>query len=144
MKDQCKNNLALHLRSYIPIPQYWPGVPRTYDILATFKLSCDTSHIKSPAFTSAVIILRCGIIFYMHMHLIFTQNIWRWKVLGCQFKGNPKLLCNIIFSFFDSTLNSMGGVRCSATLNECLKRENLSEFITIRITSLVSRSIIML
>ena len=26
-------NVALHLWSYIPIPQYWPGVSCTYDIL---------------------------------------------------------------------------------------------------------------
>ena len=24
MKDQCKKIFALHLRLYIPIPQYWP------------------------------------------------------------------------------------------------------------------------
>ena len=65
MKDPCKKNVALDLRSYIPIPQYWQGVSRTYDILATFKLPCNTSHIKSPAFTSALIILHYGIICYM-------------------------------------------------------------------------------
>ena len=26
MKDQCKKKFALHLRPYIPIPQYWSGV----------------------------------------------------------------------------------------------------------------------
>ena len=30
---------ALHLRSYIPIPQYWPGVSFIYDIFAEYKLS---------------------------------------------------------------------------------------------------------
>ena len=53
-----KKNFALHLGQYIPIPQYWWGVSCIYDILAAFKLSCNTSHIKSPAFTSALIILR--------------------------------------------------------------------------------------
>ena len=65
MKDLCKKNVALDLRSYIPIPQYWQGVSCTYDILATFKLPCNTSHIKSPAFTSTLIILHYDIIFYM-------------------------------------------------------------------------------
>ena len=36
-----------------------------------------------------------------------------------RFKGNPKLLCN--FFFFVSTLNSKGGVLCSATVSEWLK-----------------------
>ena len=31
MKDQYKKNFALHLRSYIPIPQYWSGVSCIYD-----------------------------------------------------------------------------------------------------------------
>ena len=70
-----KKHFTLHLRSYIPIPQYWPGVPCIYNILATFKLSCNTSHIKYPAFTYALIISRYDIIFDMHIHHIFTQNI---------------------------------------------------------------------
>ena len=45
MKDQCKNIFALHLRSYIPILQYWPRVSCVYDKIATFKLSCKISHI---------------------------------------------------------------------------------------------------
>ena len=70
MKDNLynvKKNVALHLRSYIPIPQYWSGVSCTYDVLATIKLPRNTSHIKSTAFTSALIILRYGIMFYMHI-----------------------------------------------------------------------------
>ena len=67
MKEKCKKNVALHLRSYIPIPQYWQGVSCTYDTLATFKLPRNTSRIKSPVFTSALIILRYDIIFYMHI-----------------------------------------------------------------------------
>ena len=45
MKDQCKKFFALHLRSYIPILQYWPRVSCVYDIIAAFKLSCKISHI---------------------------------------------------------------------------------------------------
>ena len=39
--------------------------------------------------------------------------------MGGRFKGNPKLLCNIFF--FVSTLNSIGGVLCSATVSGWLK-----------------------
>ena len=67
--------IALHLRPYIPIPLHWLGVSCIYDTLAAFKLSCNTSHIKSPAFTSALIILHYDIIVYMNMEHIFTQNI---------------------------------------------------------------------
>ena len=45
MKDQCKKFFALHLRPYIPISQYWPGVSCIYDIIAAFKLSCKIFHI---------------------------------------------------------------------------------------------------
>ena len=45
MKDQCKKKFALHLRPYIPIPQYWSGVSCIYDIIAAFKLSCKIFHI---------------------------------------------------------------------------------------------------
>ena len=69
------------------------------------------SHINSPSFTSALIILRYDIMFY-----IYSKHLKK----GSQFKGNPKLFCNIFFSFFDSKLNSMGGVRCSATVSEWL------------------------
>ena len=45
MNDQCKTFFTLHLRPYIPIPQYWPGISRVYDIIAAFKLSCKISQI---------------------------------------------------------------------------------------------------
>ena len=59
----CITSQAIHSNS-----QCWPGVSCLYDMLAAFKLPCNTSHIKSPAFTSTLIILRYDIIFY-------TQNI---------------------------------------------------------------------
>ena len=43
-KDQCKI-FTLHLRLYIPIPQYWSGVSCIYDIMVAFKLSCKIFHI---------------------------------------------------------------------------------------------------
>ena len=45
MKDQCKKKFALHIRQYIPIPQYWPGVSCVYDKIAVFKLTCKIFHI---------------------------------------------------------------------------------------------------
>ena len=44
MKNQFKK-IALHLRPYIPIPQYWSVVSCIYDIIAEFKLSCTIFHI---------------------------------------------------------------------------------------------------
>ena len=40
MKDHCKKNFALYLRSYIPIPHYCSEVFSIDDIIAKFKLSC--------------------------------------------------------------------------------------------------------
>ena len=82
-----------------------------------------TSHIKSPAFTYALIILHYNIIFDKHIKHIFTQNILKREVLGSRFKGNPKLFCNKVFFFlfFVSTLNSMGGVLRNARVSEWLK-----------------------
>ena len=70
-----KKDFVLHLRPYNPVSQYWPGVSCIYDTLVAFKLSCNNSHIKSPAFTFALIILRYDIVFYMNMQHIFTQKI---------------------------------------------------------------------
>ena len=118
MKDQCKKNVALHLRSHIPIPQYWPVVSYAYDILMIyiyiFKLPRNSSHIKFPVFTSALIILRYDMVLYAHIAYIHSKHLKK----GSQFKDNQKRFCNIAFSFFDSKLNSMGGVWCSATISE--------------------------
>ena len=44
-KGQCKKVFTLHLRPYIPIPEYLLKLSCVYDILAAFKLSCKISHI---------------------------------------------------------------------------------------------------
>ena len=87
---------ALHLRPYIPIPQYWPRVFCVYDILAEYKLSCKSPTFrklfrKSPPFNSALIIL-FDIFLYARPVYIFTQNIERREVSRSQFTGNLKLI----------------------------------------------------
>ena len=79
MKDKCKKkNFALHLRPYVPIPQYWSGVSCICDIIAEFKLSCkifhiyDTFHKKSPAFTYTLIISRYDNFLYVHAAYIHS------------------------------------------------------------------------
>ena len=64
VKNQCKKIFALHLRLYIPIPQYWTGVSCIYEIMITFK--SPTLRIlfrTSPAFTCTLIISSYNIIF---------------------------------------------------------------------------------
>ena len=113
-------DFALHIRSYIPVPQNCPRISCIYNILAAFKLFCNTFHKKSPSFTSAFITLHYDIIFNMHLRHIFTQNVLRREVFGSRVKGNQKLLCNI-FCLFISTVNIMNGVLCSAKVSERLK-----------------------
>ena len=113
-----KKNFALHLRPYIPIPQYWPGVSCIYDTLAAFKLSYDISPIKSPAFTSTFTILCSDIIF------ICTCNIYSLKIFkeGKIYEVDIKAIQNFFVIFFVVfTLNGMGGVLCSAIASELLK-----------------------
>ena len=66
-----------------------------YDILATFKLSCNISQIKSPAVTSALIILRYDIIYYMDIQHIFTQIFNKREVLRSQFT----FYCSLQFTY---------------------------------------------
>ena len=54
MKDQCKKNFALHFRPCIPSLEY---------------SSENLPHLPS------LVTSRYGISFYMHTHLILTQNI---------------------------------------------------------------------
>ena len=50
---------------------------------------------------------------------MFTQNIQRREVSRSRFISDLKLLLN--YFFFVSTLNSKGGVLCSARVSERLK-----------------------
>ena len=94
MKDQCKKYVALHLRSYISIPQYWPGVSCTY-MLATFKLPHNTSHIKSLTFTSALII------YIMTLYFMCTYSIYSLKTFKGKFcEVNLKTIQNLFVIFF--------------------------------------------
>ena len=77
-EDQCKKKSALHLRPYIPIPQYWSGVSYIYDIIATFKLSCKIFHIYDTFQKIFRIYLRsyyftlrdvCTIYIYMYIYM---------------------------------------------------------------------------
>ena len=75
---------------------------------------------KNVAFTSALII------YIMTLYFICTYSIYSLKTFkeGKFCEVNLKAIQNffvIFFSFFDSTLNSMGVVRCSTTASEWLK-----------------------
>ena len=70
MKDKCKKkNFALHLRPYVPIPQYWSGVSCICDIIAEFKLSCKIFHIYDTFQQIFRIYLRSY--YFMLRHLLF-------------------------------------------------------------------------
>ena len=104
-----KKNFTLHLRSYIPIPQYWPGVPCIYDILATFKLSCNTYKISSIYLRSYHFTL-WHYFWYAYTPYIYSKYLKKESLKAIQHF--------FVIFFFVSTLNSMGGVLCSATVSE--------------------------
>ena len=88
----------LHYISGHTFPSIGWESPVFNDILATFKFSDNTSHIKSPAFTSALIILRCDIIFHMLIQHIVTQVFKERKVWEVNLKAVQNFF-ELFFSF---------------------------------------------
>ena len=83
--------------------------------------------------------------FFICAHSIYSLKIFKeGKLWGVDLKAIRNFF--VIFFFFVSTLNSIGGVLCSATVSGWLKMRKFLGiyFSTIRTPSLVSRSIIML
>ena len=118
-----KKKIALHLRIYISFSQYWPWVSCIYDILAIFRLSCKISHMKDTYQKISRIYLH----FYHHVttyfsyaHVVYFHSKYLKK--GSFVKSIYRRSKTYLkWFFFVYTLNSKGGVLCSARVSKAEK-----------------------
>ena len=119
-EDQCKKFLhyiAGHIFQFPSIDHQSPSF-MIYQPHLKFP-TCRILFQNSPAFTSALIISRYDILFFIHLHYTFIQNIQRREVSGSRFIGNLSFFEMDFFCFYTKQ-QGWCPVQCQ------IKNENIS------------------